>query len=490
MSTDLIGLLRAALPSGEGSVAVACSGGRDSVALLHATASAARDVPGLAVVALHVHHGLSSQADAWATHVVSLCEAWAAQGWPVRALVRRVHCPQDGRSVEAVAREARYEALAEMAAEAGVRTVLLAHHRRDQAETFLLQALRGAGVAGLAAMPSQAGRGGLSWCRPWLRAPREAIEAHVAAHVLVFVDDDSNADVRFARNRLRHGVWSSLAAAFPQAEQALADAAARLADAQTVLDAAMAGQVSALCGGCEPGPEVTLDVGAWARLDGPHRRLSLMHWYRATAGQALPASWVSRLADELPAVAARTEPASWPPVGLGLYRGRLRWTPDMAARVQRLRETEQAAQDARQMPAGDWFGDGSVDVSVAEGEVISLTEQDHCRPAGWGGELVAELVEEGGVPRALLASLRLCPRAGGEQFQLGPNRPARLLRKQYQQQGVPAWLRDGPLAWAGDHLVFVPGLGMDARLWAAPGEPQWALRWCPDRVDSGLKSRV
>lgn len=102
-------------------VAVACSGGRDSLALLHATASAARDVPGLAVVALHVHHGLSVHADAWQAHVEHCCAAWAKRGLPVRCMVRRVQCADDGRGVEAAARAARYDALREMAREAGDR---------------------------------------------------------------------------------------------------------------------------------------------------------------------------------------------------------------------------------------------------------------------------------------------------------------------------------------------------------------------------------
>src|SRR5690606_18940813 len=135
--------------------------------------------------------------------------------------------PQPGDSIEAVARQARYEALAEMAQDTGCDTVLLAHHRQDQAETFLLQALRGAGAAGLAGMPPAATRLGVHWLRPWLHHPRQAIEAYVEAHGLSYVDDGSNDDVRYARNRLRHDVWPALQAAFPQAQAMLAVAASR-----------------------------------------------------------------------------------------------------------------------------------------------------------------------------------------------------------------------------------------------------------------------
>ncbi|WP_294636130.1 tRNA lysidine(34) synthetase TilS, partial [uncultured Aquabacterium sp.] len=85
-----------------------------------------------------------------------------------------------------------------------------------------------------------------------------------------------------------------------------------------------------------------------------------------------------------------------------------------------------------------------------------------------------------GVPWSALQHMRVAPREAGAQFQAGPGRPARSLKKQFQQAAVPAWLRRGPLCWQGGSVLFVPGLGMDARHWAAAGEPQWALQWVPD----------
>ena len=115
---------------------------------------------------------------------------------------------------------------AELQAKAeGCNTVLLAHHQRDQAETFLLQAMRSAGVAGLAGMPREIERDGLVWMRPWLGLPRSAIEAYVQHHGIAYVDDDSNEDDRYARNRLRRRVWPALEHAFADAEPSLAAAA-------------------------------------------------------------------------------------------------------------------------------------------------------------------------------------------------------------------------------------------------------------------------
>ena len=199
-------------------VAVAFSGGRDSTALLHATVAEAAPL-GLSVLALHVHHGLSANADAWLAHATALCRRWARRGLPVELVARRLDArPAAGESVEAWARRARYRALREMALARGVDLVLLAHHRRDQAETFLLQALRGGGVAALSAMPKVVRRDGITWARPWLEQPREAIDAYARRHRLRWIDDDSNDDDRFARNRLRLRVWPALVEAFADAE--------------------------------------------------------------------------------------------------------------------------------------------------------------------------------------------------------------------------------------------------------------------------------
>ena len=160
---------------------------------------------------LHVHHGLSVHADAWLAHCDSLCRRWAARGKQLAFATRRLTGrPERGESVEAWRGANVTRALRELALEHGVSIVLLAHHEQDQAETFLLQALRGAGVAGLAAMPRQVERDGVVWARPWLRRDPDEIAAYVRRHRLTHIDDDSNADPRFARKRLRLTVWPSL----------------------------------------------------------------------------------------------------------------------------------------------------------------------------------------------------------------------------------------------------------------------------------------
>lgn len=444
-------------------VAVAYSGGRDSIALLHATAVAAREVPGLSVVALHVHHGLSVHADAWLAHAQATCQDWADQGLPVSLVYREVTLDSGGgESIEALARAARYTALHEMALEAGADLLLLAHHQQDQAETLLLQALRGGGVAGLAGMPRDQVRQGVRWVRPWLDHPRAVIEAYVARHGLNHIDDDSNTDTRLARNRLRLTVWPALLAAFPDAEVNLAASARRVADALPLVAHWHEQAVQALTPhACAPSiaPVRGLDASVWSQWPAAERREALRYWYAQVAGQALPARWVERLADEVPGLVQRQQAVCWVPVGLSLYRGILSW--------------EQAS-DVHDLPAAP--------------EVVTLEVRalgDWAVPQ-WGGTLRVTEVTQGGVEAALLSEITLRDRAGGEQFQAGPGRPPRTLKKQFQAAGVPAWKRQGPIVYAGARLLYVPGLGMDARVWAPAGVPQWALMWVREPVSAPI----
>ena len=430
-----------------GIVAVACSGGRDSLALLHATAVAARG-EGLDAVALHIHHGLLPEADAWFDHVESMCRRWASEGLPVRFIGRRLTArPRRGESVEAWAREARYAALTDMAREAGAGLVLLGHHRKDQAETFLLQALRGAGVAGLSAMPACIERDGLVWQRPWLDVPRAHIEQYVQQCGLESVEDPSNTDPRFARNRLREAVWPALAAAFPDADVALAASARWAQQAAQVLDEVAVADL-ATCTANE-----RLDIAAWSSLSEARRINALRAWLRQRTGEPAAAALVERLRTEL----IGTGPACWACAGgeLRRYRGRLSFAPAGAV------------------------------VAPSRESTLAIRRAGRYRLPGWGGAVHATRVDEGGVPLAWLAHLDLRERQGGEQFQSGFSRPARSLKKQYQAAGVAEWDRGGPLLFSGGQLVFVPGLGVDARVVGLPGQAQMMLAWEPANVTEG-----
>lgn len=199
---------------------VGLSGGIDSVVLLHALASLHRD----GVSALHVHHGISPNADRWA----KACEEFALRlGVPFKGVAVVVEREStDG--LEAAARRARHAAFAAVQAD----WIVLAHHRDDQAETLLFNLMRGTGIAGAAAMRERNGH----LLRPFLPVGRDDIECYAAAHRLDWVEDESNADTRHARNFLRHRILAPLMQRFPAAAKNLAGAAARFAEAQDLLD--------------------------------------------------------------------------------------------------------------------------------------------------------------------------------------------------------------------------------------------------------------
>jgi tRNA(Ile)-lysidine synthase len=273
---------------GEASVAVAFSGGVDSTALLIATAHQAK-LLGLRVVALHVHHGLMAEADTWAAQAGTVCERLGVE-LRVQRLKGR---PAQGDSVEAWARQGRYAALAAMAKLEGATLILLAQHADDQAETVLLQALRGAGPAGLAAMPAQWQDQGLSWARPWLLRRRAELVALVEAAGLPVVLDPSNTDPRYARSRLRSEVLPLLEPAFPQAVAVLGEVARHAAQARELADEVAAIDLPA----CH-NAQGELGFDAWRELSPARRRNVLQAWLARQLPAGVPVSLLDRLMTE------------------------------------------------------------------------------------------------------------------------------------------------------------------------------------------------
>ena len=420
--------------------------------MLHATIAAAEPL-GLRVLALHVHHGLSVEADRWMAHGQALCRRWARRGRPVEFIARVLSArPARGESVEAWARQARYRALREMAVEHGADLVLLAHHRRDQAETFVLQALRGGGVAALSAMPRAVRRDGVTWARPWLDVPRERIDGYLRRHRLAHVDDDTNDDERFDRNRLRARVWPALTDAFADAEASLAGAARWAQEASAGLAELATIDLATLCS------HDTLDVAAWRALSAARQSNALRAWLREGMGRPPAATLVERLMKELRSTGAMR----WtvPGGALRSYRGRLRYEAD--AGLQPASRPPAVAPDCHE---------GSDLRNLSVPGVHELPE--------WHGAFIVERVDSGGMPVTTATRLALRCRAPGDRFQAGPARPPRSLKLQYQAAGVPDWQRHGPIVCHDGVPVYVPGLGIDARALAGPGEAQLSLRWVP-----------
>ena len=212
-------------------LAVAYSGGADSTALLLACV---RRWPGQ-VTAIHVHHGLQAAGDDFERHCQHVCAAL-----DVPLVVQKVdarHAP--GHSPEAAARHARYAAFEAVAlvdtGQPAIQTVALAQHADDQIETLLLALSRGAGLPGMSAMPVRWQRGGLTYCRPLLQVSGGDIRGWLQAQGASFIEDPSNTDERFTRNRIRARLMPALQACFPQFRDTLARSSRHAAQAQALL---------------------------------------------------------------------------------------------------------------------------------------------------------------------------------------------------------------------------------------------------------------
>lgn len=252
---------------------IGLSGGIDSVVLLH-IANFLRGP----VEALHVHHGLNAEADRWAGFCQALCDSWSIPLQVVRVDVERKS--SDG--LEGAARRARHDAYTR----SGADWVLLGHHRGDRAETMLFNLLRGAGVRGAGAMPERSGR----LLRPLLAVGRADIADYASAHALQWVDDHSNADTRYSRNFLRHGILPAIQPRFPAVEERLASAAARFAEAADLLD-----DLALLDLGPRE-PSFPIDIECLAALSEPRAR-NLLRYLLTRHGVGIPSE--ERLSEAL-----------------------------------------------------------------------------------------------------------------------------------------------------------------------------------------------
>ena len=258
---------------------IAFSGGADSSALLVASASL---WPG-AVQAIHVHHGLQAAAEAFAAHCERTC---GRLGVPLH--VRHVDArPAPGESPEDAARAARYPALADAARDNGLACVLVGQQADDQVETLLLALSRGAGLPGLAGMPARFERQGVEFLRPLLAVPGPALRDWLRERCVDFVEDPSNADTRFTRNRIRHELLPAIERAFPAFRDTFARSARHAAQAQRLLDEVAAADLAAMGGAPVIARLQALSTARQGNL--------LRHWLRTAHGQQPSAAQLDEL---------------------------------------------------------------------------------------------------------------------------------------------------------------------------------------------------
>jgi tRNA(Ile)-lysidine synthase len=413
---------------------VGLSGGVDSVVLMD-TLDRLRAEFQLVLSAVHVNHQISRHADQWQGFCEAMCEARG-----IELAVRRVTVVDEGAGIEAAARDLRRQAYAAIDCD----FIALAHHLDDQAETFLLQLLRGAGPKGLAGMPAfrQRRSGMAAVMRPLLGIRRDEIEIHARTRGLEWVTDDSNADSRFDRNFLRNEVLPLLQPRFPGFRETLVRASRNLAD-----DLILADDLAALdAGGADA---ETVPVELLRRLSDARALNLLRHLF---ARLDLPMPQRSRLEEALrqsrDARADAEMRVDFDGYALRCYRGQVELV------------------DEKPVPAAGWRAqwDGRQVLLLPDG-------MGSLRPRNTVGAGIAlrHFREQDAVVRG---------RSGGEAMRPAQNGSSRSLRNLLQENAVPPWERARmPLLFFGERLAWVPGIGVAAEFRAGNAEsgvePQW-----------------
>ncbi len=434
-------VLSPVLPAG-GSIVTGLSGGVDSVVLLHLLHQLSPKYS-WRLSALHVHHGISPRADAWAALCTDLC---AQHNIPLQ--IEHVDiAPLRDMGVEAAARKLRHEALAQQP----VDVVALAHHLDDQAETLLLQLLRGAGVRGASAMPIVKYRADSPLLvRPLLDVTRSELIAYAQQHQLQWVEDESNADDNYPRNFLRHRVLPVLDQKFPAYRDTLARCARHFAEASELLDDLARLDApdlfpSPACGrgGRGEGDVVLLEVSHLQSLS-QARAKNLLRYYLHGSGAPLPQA--VQLDDMLQQLCGARQDAE---VCIAYGSWQVRRYQDRVYVLRALGEFDLNF-------VLRWNGEIEMDWPPLNTRLQFKPSQG----AGISGE------------KLLRAPVTLRLRQGGESLRPQPNGATRTLKNLLQEHHIPPWQRDRlPLLYCGDELVCVPNVAAAAEYQAGQEEP-------------------
>jgi tRNA(Ile)-lysidine synthase len=415
-------------------IAVALSGGLDSVVLLDTVCKAhAKNLPQSLnqIYAFHIHHGLQKPADDWLIFCEKLAKKYKIH-FDFRLLYLD-HSQEQG-NVEARARAGRYEALADLCEEYGIEDLLLAHHQNDQVETILLQLLRGSGVAGLAGMPvnrdMQIHNHRITLWRPLLNQSRQELEAYAKEHKLKWIEDPSNRDTKYRRNALRKKVIPVLEKIQPEALANIARSAQLLGEGQSLLNRLAQQDAKAIIHHDQLKAESLL---ALARKDLPAANNVLRYWLQ-TQQMAMPSQ--ERLQ------------AWWRDLSEVKANAKLEWL-----------------HDERKI----YLWRGMLQVGKLEvGRWVLKTLPANSRQLGLPAEWVKHAQENNQI------SLR--DRRGSEKIQIKPKTPRKTLKNLFQEADIPPWERQAPLLYINDELIAVAGIGLSYPHLSTSGRrvlPEW-----------------
>jgi tRNA(Ile)-lysidine synthase len=425
--------LAALLPARVRRLSIAYSGGLDSTVLLSALAQLA-DILGVELRALHVDHQLQAASSEWSEHCRSTAAALRIPCSVLRVVVR-----PGAEGLEAAARSARYDALRPLI---GFDEALLtAHHADDQLEGVLLALMRGAGVSGLSATPAMQPFSSGLLMRPLLQFTRSELESWARAQRLQWIEDPTNESLGFDRNYLRHYVTPLLRQRWPAAAANAVRASTHCAEASGLLeDLATLDIQSSTVGPC-------LDLTKLEQFSDARRRNVFRHWLKEKGVRAPSARKLASIDHDL--LVAQHD------------------------RIPRIEIDHAVLQRHRNL----LYCSAALE-PIDERSLEWDTRSPLMLPAGLG-RLHLEAGQGEGVARARLPErVSVSFRSGGETLRVSAQQPTRALKKLLQESNVLPWWRPRlPLIYAGDLLVAVGDLWVDAAFAAAPGEPSYKIRW-------------
>ena len=411
---------------------VAYSGGLDSTVLIHALA-VSRDAHATPVLAVHVDHGLNDDSASWSRHCESL-----ANSLDIEFVGIKVDVDVDsGQGTEAAAREARYNAFRSLVREGD--WLLSAHHKDDQAETLLLNLMRGSGPSGLAGI-GEIQPFAVAWLvRPLLSVSRSELQNYATEHELTWIDDPSNEDRRFDRNYLRHEVMPGLEQRWPDVASRLRRSALLASEAATLLDQLADSDFRNL--GERPD---RLALDKLRELPPERQRTVVRYVVRELGLPSPPATQLqSVIVDLIPAKADAQPVVQWSGAEIRRYRDQVYVLPAQAA----------DADDAAKRVEGD---------TIALGAGMGVLSFESEAPQGLARDIVAR-------------GLELRYRRGGEEIRPLGQSHTRKLKKLLQEEGIVPWMRERlPLLYSGDDLVAVADLWIASN---AASEPGTAIFW-------------
>lgn len=437
------------LPQALPRLVIALSGGLDSCVLLHGMHRVQHLFPAWTLAAIHINHGLSPNADAWQAFCEKTCDQLKL---PLQTVRVHIDC-KAGTSLESVARQKRYEAFSAHLEPGDC--LLMAHHLDDQAETFLLRTLRGAGPRGLAAIPVNRPLGRATLIRPLLSFTREELELWAAEQQVDNIEDESNASLQFDRNYCRHEVMPLIAARWPGYRESWLRSAQLCGEADGLLEEL--GELDlADIGTADP---AVIRCAELLLLSESRQRNLLRYWLQETGAPDPGWNLLTRVVSEVLGAATDAQP-------------RLSWqSPLGAVEVRRhggmLHLLQQSSlPDIAEVHA--WSPPDKIFLP-GNGSIQAVP----CRN-GLGGN---------GLRLGNGQQFAIRYRQGGEECRL-VGRPRRALKKILQEAGMAPWMRRRlPLIHAGDELVCIPGVGVCEGWQATPEEPAWEIVWTPSQSE-------